>query len=120
MNAERWKKAKALFEAASALEPGRRDKFLAGACGDDLELIDEVKKLMASFESAESFLESPAVAEAASMFEEKKTAIAGTTTGEVKSGEFLPGTILADRYRILGLIGKGGMGEVYKADDIKL
>jgi serine/threonine protein kinase len=35
-------------------------------------------------------------------------------------GGFTPGTILADRYRVIGLLGRGGTGEVYRADDLKL
>lgn len=35
-------------------------------------------------------------------------------------GQFVPGTVLAERFRVLALAGRGGMGEVYRADDLKL
>jgi Protein kinase domain len=35
-------------------------------------------------------------------------------------GRFLPGTLILERYRVVALLGKGGMGEVYRADDLTL
>ncbi len=103
---EKWQKVRELFDSALRHKPDERRRFVNEVCGDDKTLLAEVESLLSSHDSAESFMETPAVAEVAHMIEiEIKKLEAGKRFGY---------------YEIINQIGVGGMGEVYLARDKKL
>ena len=107
MKAERWQQVNDLFQSATERAPEERAAFLDEACHGDKGLCREVESLIASYERAGTFIESPAF-EAAPEF----------LTNEDRSGALVGESI--GHYRIESLIGVGGMGEVYLARDALL
>ena len=105
MNSERWRQIEQLYHQAADLEPPWRDSFLADACREDADLRREVESLLAQSGATEGLVDQNAWAAANEMASAQATLKAGTSLGP---------------YEILGLLGTGGMGEVYSAVDTRL
>src|SRR5262249_17260105 len=106
MTPERWKKLDALFHEALELEKEARAAYLAKVCGDDERLREEAERLLAAHEREGDFIDSPIFAETR-----------GLTADDLNQS---PVGRRIGPYQVISLLGRGGMGEVFLAEDTRL
>src|SRR5437763_7444612 len=114
MNAPSWDRVKEVFQEILERPPHERAAYVLALCGDDAVLRAEVESLLATHEAAGSFAEQPAIELLDGLAVAVDSGTFASRTSVVRPGDRL------GVYEIQGLVGAGGMGEVYKARDSRL
>src|SRR6266478_4390708 len=106
MTPERWQQLKQIFQSALERNPAERSAFLNQACADDPLLRSQVESLIASHKQAGDSIEAMAAEAATEMLDDDQ---AVSIVGKQIS-----------HYQVVSRIGRGGMGEVFLAQDASL
>jgi hypothetical protein len=107
MTPEQWALVKEIFGAALEKDIAEREPFVRAAAGNTPDLIPEVLRLLNESERESDLLSRPVLADALAVSQQE-------------APRFAPSTLLARRFRIDRFIARGGMGEVYEAEDVEL
>jgi protein kinase-like protein len=106
-NLQQWQKIKEIVGSALERPAGERSAYLDEVCSQDSALRTEVESLLAAHRDADGL-------------SDVTWSVTALPTQEIPQARFVPGTLLSNRYRIVTPVGQGGMGELYRAEDLRL